>query len=187
MIDKIIVDADLCIKLGGSNKYSYLYDILPLLATKVYMHTYAYGEVLMPASAVRQLNRLIVEGRVIIVSENELNASDRIIYNAAYKRLERVMINPQRPNKNKGEVCSLAYAKATGIPVFATDESNLQPIIDRLLNTGIDDIICIRIADIIIKARDGELDIARRTAKALWVIAGKNKEIFDAEIWPFKE
>ena len=76
--------------------------------------------------------------------------------------------------------------KATGIPVFATDENDLQPIIDKQLNTGIDDITCIRIVDIIIKARDGEVDVPRKVAKALWIIAGKNKDIFDTEIWPVK-
>lgn len=34
MLDKMIIDADLCIKLGGSDKYRYLYDILPLVAKK---------------------------------------------------------------------------------------------------------------------------------------------------------
>ena len=148
MIDKIIIDADLCIKLGGHKKYTFLYDILPLVADKIYMHTHAHGEVLMPSSAVQQLSKLISE--------------------------------------NKGEACSLAYAKATGIPVFATDEKDLQPIIDKQLNTGIDDITCIRIVDIIIKARDGEVDVPRKVAKALWIIAGKNKDIFDTEIWPVK-
>lgn len=37
MLEKIIVDADLCIKLGGSSKYKYLYDILPLIE-KPYSH-----------------------------------------------------------------------------------------------------------------------------------------------------
>jgi len=83
-------------------------------------------------------------------------------------------------------MCSLAYAKATGIPVFATDETDLQPIIDKQLNTGIDDITCIRIVDIIIKAQDGEVNVQRKVAKALWLIAGKKKEIFDKEIWPVK-
>lgn len=54
MIDKIIIDADLCIKLGGHKKYTFLYDILPLVADKIYMHTHAHGEVLMPSSAVQQ-------------------------------------------------------------------------------------------------------------------------------------
>ena len=106
------------------------------------------------------------------------------VADASYKNLEKVMINPKRPNKNKGEACSLAYAKATGIPVFATDEMDLQPIIDKQLNTGIDDITCLRIVDIIKKAKSGEIDVARKVCKALWVISGKSKDIFDNELWP---
>ena len=37
MVDIIIVDADLCIKLGGSNKYRYLYDVLPLVSREIYI------------------------------------------------------------------------------------------------------------------------------------------------------
>lgn len=184
MIDKMIVDADLCIKLGGSNKYRFLYDILPLVARKIYMHTHTHGEVIMPSSAVKQLQDLIVEEKIKLVNESDLDSKERVIYDAAYRNLERVMIDPHRPNKNKGEVCSLAYAKAKGIPVFATDEMNLQTIIDSQLNTGIDDIFCIRIIDIIEKTRGGEMDIPRKVCKALWVIAGKKKEVFDKDIWP---
>lgn len=183
MIDKMIVDADLCIKLGGSDKYRYLYDILPLVAGEIYIHTHTYGEVMTPPSAVSQLRDLVSEGKVKLVNERELDSSDRVIYNATYRNLERVMIDPHRPNKNKGEVCSLAYAKAKGIPVFATDERNLQPIIDSQLNTGIDNITCIRIVDIIGKAHRGEINISRKICKALWLVAGKKKETFDKEIW----
>lgn len=186
MIERMIVDADLCIKLGGSNKYRYLYDILPLVSKTIYMHTQAHGEVLMPLSAVNQLKDLIVEGKVELVNESGLEAKERAVYDAAYRNLKRVMIDPHRPNKNKGEACLLAYAKATGIPVFATDEMNLQPIIDSQLNTGIDDITCIRIVDIIQKAHNGEIDIPRKICKALWLVTGKKKEIFDEKIWPVK-
>ena len=184
MIEKMIVDADLCIKLGGSNKYRYLHDILPLVAKKIYMHTHVHGEVMMPSSAVNQLKELVSEGKIELVNEKDLKKKDQMIYNAAYKNLEKVMIDPRSPNKNKGEVCSLAYAKATGIPVFATDEKNLQPIIDSQLNIGMDDITCIRIVDIIEKAHGGEVEISRKLCKALWVISGKKKEVFDQEIWP---
>ena len=121
MIDKIIIDADLCIKLGGHKKYTFLYDILPLVADKIYMHTHAHSEVLMPSSAVQQLTKLISEKKVVLVNESNLDSKDRAVYDAAYKNLAKVMINPNKPNKNKGEACSLAYAKATGIPVFATN------------------------------------------------------------------
>lgn len=98
---------------------------------KIYMHTHAHGEVMMPSSAVSQLKDLISEGRVVLVNESEL-----------------------------------------------------QPIIDTQLNTGIDDISCIRIVDIVMKARNGEIVVPRKVAKALWVVARKSKERFDSEIWP---
>lgn len=184
MVDKIIIDADLCIKLGGSSKYKYLYEVLPLVANEIYMHTYVHSEVKIPSSAVGQLKDLISERKVVLVNENGLDQQVRAIYDASYSNLAKVMLDPARPNKNKGEICSLAYAKATGIPVFATDEKDLQPIIDKQLNTGIDDITCIRIIDIIIQAKNGEIVIPRKVAKALWIVAGKKKEEFDNEIWP---
>ena len=69
MIKEMIVDADLCIKLGSSEKYRFLYDVLPLVAEKIYMHTHAHGEVMMPSSAVRQLGELVSEGKVELVNE----------------------------------------------------------------------------------------------------------------------
>lgn len=87
MVDKIIVDADLCIKLGGSSKYTYLYDVLPLISEKIYMHTYAQGEVMMPSSAVNQSKALISEGKVILVNESGLDSKVRATYDAAYNNL----------------------------------------------------------------------------------------------------
>ncbi len=184
MIEKMIIDADLCIKLGGSSKYRFLYDILPLVASNIYMHTWAHGEVMMPASAVSQLKELISDGKVILINENGLDAKARVVFDASRRNLEKVMLDPRKPNKNRGEICSLAYAKATGIPIFATDEKDIQPIIDSQLNTGIDDITCVRIVDIVLKAYAGEINISRKLCKALWIIAGKKKEIFDKKIWP---
>lgn len=183
MVSKMIIDADICIKLGGSEKHRFLYNVLPLVAEQIYMHSHAYGEVLMPPSAVRQLQELIAEQKVQLVNESELDNQMRTIYDMSYHNLEKVMLDPRRPGKNKGEMCSLAYAKATEIPVFATDEKDLQPIIDTRLNTGINNITCIRIIDIIFKARDKEIMIPRKVAKALWLVAGKKKEIFDEVIW----
>jgi hypothetical protein len=101
-----------------------------------------------------------------------------------FLKLERVMIDPRNKNKNRGEVCSLSYAKALGIPVFATDEMNLQIIIDAQLNNCITGINCLRIIDIIKMAHNKEIPIKRKKAKALWVMSGKKKELFDQELWP---
>ena len=138
----------------------------------------------MPLSAVNQLWELADEKKISVVNENYLDGRERALYNAAYNILAGVMIDSARPNKNRGEVCSLAYVKAAGIPVFATDEHELQPMIDKVLNTGMDDIRCIRIVDIVNMAKSGDIALSRKEAKALWVIAGKKKEVFDEEVWP---
>jgi len=54
------------------------------------------------------------------------------------------------------------------------------------LNIGINDIHCLRIIDIIGMAYNGDIDIQRKTAKALWIIAGKKKEDFDKSVWPLE-
>lgn len=83
------------------------------------------------------------------------------------------------------EILVPACAKTKSIPYFATDERDLQPIIDKILNTGLDDIMCVRIEDVIRRIKSGELgDFKRKDAKALWVLTGKNKDIFDRDIWP---
>lgn len=188
MLEKAMVDADFCIKLGGSEKYRFLSEVLPLLSNEVYMHQHAYGEVMYPISAKRQLDDLINNGVVRIVHQNMLSPSDRAVYDSSYKVLERVMINPTRPNKNKGEVCSLSYAKSMGISYFVSDESLLQPLVDKHLNTGIGkDIKCIRIRDVIEMIRTGEICLSRKHAKAIWRISFGSvtaNAIFDREIWP---
>lgn len=161
-----------------------------MIAHEIYMHRHAFGEVRYPASASKQLSDLISIGKVRIVDQSTLSPVDRAVYDMSFQALKRVMINPLKPNKNRGEACSLAYAKATGIPIFATDEAHLQPIIDSLLNTGIDDITCLRIRNVVEMIRDGEIDLPRKYAKALWRIAYNNEnvtnanDIFDREIWP---
>lgn len=190
MLDRIIIDADFCLKLGGSNKYLFLFEVLPLIAKDIYMHNHAYGEVIYPASAKKQLDDLIASGKVKLVDQSTLDPADRSVYDMTYTRLAQVMIDPRRPNKNKGETCSLAFAKATGIPIFATDESSLQPIIDTELNTGIDDIKCLRIENVVEMIRDKEIQLPRKYAKALWRISYNQEDvqnanaIFDKRIWP---
>ena len=79
----------------------------------------------------------------------------------------------------------MAMAKTMSIPVFFTDERNLQPIIDNTLNTGLDDIVCIRIIDVIEKIKLGEIGgFSRKQAKVMWAISGKEKRIFDSVVWP---
>ena len=152
MIDRLIVDADACIKLGGSEKFCFLQQLLPLLANKAFIHRHVYTEeILRPASVKTQLNKLISDGFLEIIDENTLTANEKAVFDAVYNALARVMLNPNKPRENLGEAYSLAMAKVSSIHMFLTDERDLQPIIDRLLNTGLDDINCIRLIDIIEK------------------------------------
>ncbi len=182
---KIIIDADICIKMGASSKYRYVEELFPTIAEKIYIHKTAYDEILIPESAKKQVDLLIQEGILELIDEYQLSSIERRIYNATFNSLASVMINPSKPKKNAGEVSSLAMAKAKSITYFGTDEKDLQTIIDEKLNSGIDNIYCIRIVDIIRMVRDGELEgLKRKEAKALWKLSGKSIEWFDKDIWP---
>ena len=137
---EIIIDADLCLKLGCSEKYPYLELLLPLLADTIYIHEVVNSEIKTNRA---QIDSLINTGKAKILSEKTLSPHELILYKATYAKLGQVMLNKNTPNKNRGEVSTLAMAKTKGIYYFATDEMDLQEIIDRLLNTGIDDISCI--------------------------------------------
>jgi hypothetical protein len=53
-----------------------------------------------------------------------------------------------------------------------------------VLNTGMNDLSCLRIVDIIEMIRDGLEGLKRKDAKVLWRLAGKSTESFDKNIWP---
>lgn len=182
----VIIDADFCIKVGASPKYRYLERVLTELAEKVYIHKIVYDEIIVPACAKDQVDMLLKQKVLEILDENSLNPLEKVVYQGVFQSLANVMINPKRPKKNQGETCSLAMAKTKSIPYFATDEKELQPIIDRILNTGIDkDIQCIRIEDVIQRIKLGELEgFKRKEAKVLWRLSGKSTQVFDRVIWP---
>ncbi|MFA5528266.1 MAG: hypothetical protein WC996_06575 [Peptostreptococcales bacterium] len=182
---KIIIDADICIKIGSSSKYRFVEILLPSITEKIYMHKVVYEEIMIPASAKEQVDSLIQKGILELIDVEQLSGIERRIYDATFKSLASIMINPNRPKKNLGEVSSLAMAKTKSIIYFGTDEKDLQIIIDKKLNNGIDNIYCIRIIDIILMIRDGKLEgLKRKEAKALWRLSGKSAEWFDRDIWP---
>ncbi len=185
MVEKVILDADICVKLGGSGKYRMLYELVPLLAKNAYIHKTTYDEIMYPPEAKAQIAQLVAENKVTVVSEDELDKNDRKVYDMTYNKLYSVMKDPTRPKKNVGEVCALAFAKTKSIPLFATDERYLQPIIDKQLNTDIDGvhIHCLRIQDIIEQAKEGIIAISRKQAKLIWAISKKDKDHFEI-LWP---
>jgi hypothetical protein len=147
-----------------------------------------YDEIMMSKIVKDQINDLIAEKKMMIVEDSSLDATERKLFSSTWSLLAQRMMNPQEPRKNRGEVASLSFAKARSIPIFATDEMNLQPIIDSALNTGICDITCLRIVDIVKLIKQGGYpSLTRKDAKLIWLIAGKKKEVFDTDVWPVKE
>lgn len=94
----------------------------------------------MPACAKEQVDTLIQNGILELIDEEQLSDIERNIYDTTFSSLASVMINPNKPKKNAGEVASLAMAKIKSITYFGTDEKDLQTIIGEKLNIEIDNI-----------------------------------------------
>ena len=194
MFDKAILDADFCIRLGRFEKLNFLETIIPIIAKEVYIHKYVYeDEILVPINSKNQIKRLIEKGNIVIIDENTFDTLERNIFDSTRDKLKRVMVKEEK-GKNWGEVLSLSCAKVLGIPIFMSDELNLQPIIDTQLNTDISgNITVFRVKDIIEWIKNNpQCKIDRKTAKSIWLTATsdknrvtieESKEVFIA-IWP---
>lgn len=179
------MDADFCIKVGRFEGLLLLQEVIPVIAQKAYIHKYVYEDkILMPRSAKQQVKRLIDSGQAELIDESSFSSAEQVIFTATRDSLKRAMIGTVERGKNWGEALSLACAKTLGITVFMSDEGGLQGIINRLLNTGNEyDIQIFRIVDLIewIKSHP-EVGITRRTAKIIWIAAGKDKDSFKT-VW----
>lgn len=185
-VAKIIIDADICIKIGWIKNIPLIEMLIPAIAEKAYIHRYVYeNEILIPKNAKTQIDNLVNLGFVEILDEESLEVLDRKIYEDTKNILKWAMIGTKEKKKNWGEVLSLSMAKVLSIPYFMSDERELQGIIDRYLSTGSnDDIKVMRVKDLIVWIKDNpKCGINRKIAKVLWVGVGKNKKEFDDFIW----
>jgi hypothetical protein len=100
---------------------------------------------------------------------------------------ERVRYN----NKHRGEIVSLAMAKTLEIPIFMTNEKDLQPIIDSKLNTGATRPIRVfRLIELMFWIKEHpECEIDKREARRIWCGSYDKrdlehyKDIFNNQIW----
>lgn len=193
MIESLILDADICIKIGRFKGTPILELIIPNLTQKAYIHRYVYeNEIIIPITAKEQLDNLIKKDVVEIVNENSLNPIEKKFYDATVQKLKGVMIGTKEEGKNWGEVLSLSIAKTMGIPIFMTDESQLQTIINRQLNTGTDnDIKVFRMPDLVKWIKEHpECGFNRKATRAIWCATRdrnyieQHKEIFNKKLWP---
>ena len=90
--DKIILDTDICIKIGNYEKVKFLELIIPQIAEKAYMHRYVYeNELLVPKNAKNQIDKLIRESIIEILDEENLNLVDKFIYEDTKNTLKKYM------------------------------------------------------------------------------------------------
>jgi hypothetical protein len=180
--DKIIIDSDICMKLGNFTRVpDALYNIIQGITNSAYVHEYVYKEEMI--IKIEQLERLIEEGFVRIINP-KVDFSlplQETMYTESLEILFDEIVGIKLPSyprgEHYGEVYSLAAAKALGIPIFMSDESSLNQVIKRVLNTGIDDISVARLKDIILWIHDN--GFSRSDAKAIY-IGNSSKEYMEA-------
>lgn len=87
-INELILDADICMKLGRFEKPPFLEMALPKLTKKAYIHKYVYeDEILTPKSAKGQLDKLISAGVVQVLNEDNLSPDERKVFEATKNKL----------------------------------------------------------------------------------------------------
>jgi hypothetical protein len=121
-IDKVIIDADFTLKLGKLNKYKIIEDYLPEYAEQIYIHEHIYrNEILNPPSVRYQIDKLIENGRAIIVNRNYILAENPeavVIYEDTQDLLSQNIEESVDGHKNWGEIVSIAFANSMGINYF---------------------------------------------------------------------
>lgn len=123
MLDKVILDADFCIKVGRFEGLPLLQEIIPVIASKAYIHRYVFeDEILIPQSAKAQVQRLIDMGQAELIDEASFNMAEKAIFLGTRDKLKRAMIGTVERGKNWGEALSLACAKTMGITIMMSDE-----------------------------------------------------------------
>lgn len=194
--EKAILDADFAIKLEKVQKFKAIEKYIPQLVNKLYIHRYVYNnEILMPKRTKAQIDKLIEDGNAVIVGAEvlQIDAHKSMIYQQTIQHLEKVDPETKANGKNWGEIVSVAYAFASGIPFILSDERELQDLLDDELNSGTDkDIHVIRLKDFIVGMK--EKGLSRKEAYAIWCFAHlderdktkleRAKLVFQKDIWP---
>ncbi|WP_133581674.1 hypothetical protein [Aureibacillus halotolerans] len=185
-----MLDTDFALKLGEVNKFTALEAYIPKMIQKLYIHRYVYeNEILVPRSTKDQIDNLISLDQAQIVDAETLlyNSSRAFIYQQTIHQLEKTDSLTRPEGKNWGEVISIAYAFASGIPFLLSDESDLQALLDDELNSGTDkDIQVVRLGDFIMGMKDK--GFPRKDAYLIWCCAHRHhiewaKNIFHKDMW----
>lgn len=195
--EEAIMDTDFAFKLEKVKQFNAIETYIPQLVNTLYIHRYVYeNEILVPLRTKEQINKLIDQKRAVIVEAETLKLEDPLlakIYQQTIYHLETVEEETKQYGKNWGEIVSIAYARAKGIPFIFSDESKLQELLDNEVNSEKeDDLLVIRLRDFILAMK--EKGLKRKEAYIIWCAAHQEnkgqlewaKKIFKEELWAIK-
>lgn len=195
-LQKVIIDADVCINLARYKKANALRCILQNIAENVFVHEYVLASELISSDCASEIRRLVDEGCIMTLSaEKDLTITERQNYQASCDLLADAMgcVLAETRCEHKGEIVSIAIAKTLGIHIFLSNERVLQREIDDCINTGLDDIRVFRMQDIILWIKENpQCGLFRKDAKHIWLLSFDKRRIeqykadFD-RFWPVEE
>ena len=186
-----ILDADFAIRVGATQVINVIGDLLPQFCEKLYIHRHVFeNEILVPPLVKQRIQTLLDKGLAEIVDQESVEQKGGPLAVAVYEATVKMLLaadgDTQEGGKNWGEVVSLALAKALNIPVFLSDDTGCQQLVDNCLNLkdnpeGEGNIRIVRVVNFVIWMRDNGL--ARKWGRVLWIAAEKPRDGFD-RIWP---
>jgi hypothetical protein len=192
-LEKVIIDADVCIHLARYGKVNALRCVLENIASHVFVHEYVLREELLSSSCSLEISRMVEENTVTLLSpDTDLPPLQKTNYDATCALLANALgcVLSEGHSRHKGEVLSIAIAKTLGIHIFISNERALQIEIDDCINTGMDDIRVFRMKDIILWIRaNPEYGLSRKDARYIWLLSFDKSRIdyykteFD-QLWP---
>jgi len=209
-MNQALIDTDIIIKLGVYKGRDYLYDIVKAINFDVLIHEYIKNEeLLQPENAIKQVDALINDGYLKVVSKSDLNTTETTEYESTLALLESEFsikrTGATSKRNDEGEKRSLSYAFVKKKKAFISDDKIAAVIAKQSLKYSDDTFVeAIKLDDIVLFVKNDKLvNITRKEMRRLYTntvspkMARNNqhkqllerqynqyKKKFDNELWP---
>lgn len=209
-MNKALVDTDIIIKLGKYEGEDFLYQIFKAIPYDLLIHKYNIEEeLLQPENAVRQINQLLSDGFLNVVSRCDLSSIEKSDYDSTLSILEVEFskVRKKKKRNDEGEKRSLSYAFVKKYKMFISDDRSASVIAKRVLKyTNGNWVETMKLDEIVKFVKETKLGISRKDMKRIYIntvnpkMAKTNedridlerlyktyKNRFDSELWELDE
>jgi hypothetical protein len=133
---KAIFDADILIHLVETDSIKFALGTLDCIYVSEYVYQH---EIRKGTEAEKLIKKLINKKQLKILTYKGLTAQQKRIYGETYKLLERETISddPEKNPINKGERVTAAFAKASNIYYYMSDDNKAAPYIRSLVEVEV--------------------------------------------------